>query len=138
MYIAYWEKRHRPIIYNIFFTFSGTGIKLAFFHRLGNTVWLTEFTKSIFEDSTIVSSQSLSILIDMPSLPWALFKYKDLIVFRISLPEIVVESKEEAVRYDLLGSTEPLTTGKHCKLRNSVKLLAFYHYKKISKRLVIS
>ena len=26
---------------------------------------------------------------------------------------------------DLSGSTEPLTTGEHCKLKNSLKLLAF-------------
>ena len=46
---------------------------------------------------------------------------KDLIVFRISLPEIVIDSREEAVRYDLSGSTELVTMGEHCKLKNSLK-----------------
>ena len=97
-FASYWEERHRPIIiYNIFFVFLWTGITLAFFHRLGNTAWLTEFTKSIFKGSTIASSQIFIILTDMSSWPWALFISKDLIVFRISLPEIVIDSREEAV-----------------------------------------
>ena len=53
----------------------------------------------------------------MSSWPWA--------VFRIWLPEIIIYSREEAVRYNLLESTEPLTTGEHYKLKNSLKPLAF-------------
>ena len=82
---------------------------------------MTEFTKSIFKGSTIASSQFFIILIDMSSWPLALFISKDLIVFRISLPEIVIDSREEAVRYNLSGSTELLTTGEHYKLKNSLK-----------------
>ena len=98
---------------------------IPFFHRLGNTAWLTEFSKSIFKALTIASSQFFSILIDMSSWPGALFISKDLIVFRISLPETVIDSREKAVTYDLLGSTELLTTGEHCQLKNSLKWLAF-------------
>ena len=46
----------------------------------------------------------------MSSGPSVLFISKDLIVFRASLSEIVIDSREEAVRYDLSGSTELLTT----------------------------
>ena len=83
---------------------------------------MTEFTKSIFKGSTIASSQIFIILTDMSLWPWALFISEDLIVFRISLPENVIDSREEAVRYDLSGSTELITTGEHCKLKkNSLK-----------------
>ena len=121
-FASYWEEQHRPIIiYNIFFVFLWTGITLAFFHRLGKTDWLTDITKSIFKGSTIASKQIFSILIDMWSWPWTLFISKDVIIFRISLPEIVTDSREEAVRYDLLGSTEPSTTWEYCKLKKSLK-----------------
>ena len=39
----------------------------------------------------------------------------------MSLPEIVIDSREEAVRYDVSESTEVLTTGEHCKLKNSLR-----------------
>ena len=37
------------------------------------------------------------------------------------LSEIVVDSREEAVRYDLSGGTELLIMGEHCKLKNTLK-----------------
>ena len=84
-----------------------------------------EFTKkNIFKGSTIVLLQIFNILTDTSSWPWALFISKDIIVFRISLPEIVIDLREEAVRDDLSGSTELFTTREHCKLKKSLKLLA--------------
>ena len=50
----------------------------------------------------------------------------DLIVFRISLPDIVIDSREEAVRYDLSGSTELLTAGEHCKLKKIIKRVSLF------------
>ena len=126
-FASYWEEQHRPIIiYNIFFVFLWTGITLAFSHRLGNTTWLTEFTKSIFRGSIIASKQIFSILTDMWSWPWTLFISKDVIIFRISLPEIVIDSREEAVSYNLSGSTEPLTTWEYCKVKKIIKIVSFF------------
>ena len=83
---------------------------------------MTEFTESIFKGSTIASSQIFSICIDMSSWPWAFFISKDIIVHnRISLPEILIESRGEAVTYDLSGSAGLLTMEEHCKLKNSLK-----------------
>ena len=39
----------------------------------------------------------------------------------MTLQEIVINSREEAVRHDLPGRIELLTTAEHCQLKNALK-----------------
>ena len=55
-------------------------------------------SQKVFPKAQQLHQFAFSILTDMSSSPGTLFISKDLIVFRISLPKIVIDSREEAVR----------------------------------------
>ena len=86
---------------------------------------MTEFTKNVFKGSTIASLQIFRILIDMSSWPWALSISKNLIVFRISLPVVVIDSRQEAVRNNLLGSTE-LNKWRTLQAKKLIEIISFF------------
>ena len=61
----------------------------------------------------------------MSSWPWALFISKNLIVFRISLPVVAIDSRQEAVRYNLLGSTE-FNKGRTLQAKKLIEIISFF------------
>ena len=126
-FTSYWEERHRPIIiYNIFFVFFMNMNHISFFPPARKHGLINWNTKSVFKSSTIASSQIFSILINT-SWPWALFISKELIIFRISLPEIVIESREKAaIRF--ISKHWAINKGRTLQAKKLIKIVIFFFF----------
>ena len=82
------------------------GITCAFFHSLGNLPLSKQDWKINFKGLQIESSQIFTILILIISWPWALFRSRFLVIFRISLFEkSIVVSESHVFLESVVGSS---------------------------------
>ena len=121
------------IIDQLFTVFLWTGTMLPFFQSSGKILDFRQFWNIIESGFIMDRLLNFSILVEMPSYPWALFASNDWIIFSsFSLSKVILFSLF-SVWYVLdFGRVLLFCRGWHCLLKNSLNKLAF------SKRLVIN
>ena len=102
-----------------------TGITFAFFQSLEKTSSIRQILNNKESGFMTEDPQSFSILIDIPSCPWALLEFKPCINFSIFFESISpVLSLSEVSKLWIEGRVLLFGIGWHCLLKKSLKLLA--------------